>query len=253
MEFEGHAVTGAGDPADIDAIRAFAVAALRREQNADLAAFGEVDLEGVPNAAPAGFHDAVDLHRTSEGPKGVFMQPGMEIFFRRLGVKWMLLVGMGAWVLRYALFALGYQRGTVDIDLSSDDRFHELIGKSVRMREIFARIERKGCKPVTVRLWTSLLEPELYPAHELVMLYARRWEHEVYYREMKIEMRGGSLLHSHTPQTAAQEIAALVRDTGGYLVALKWSMKGLYGIDPGEVEKALALVLGHRRSVWLRD
>jgi CelD/BcsL family acetyltransferase involved in cellulose biosynthesis len=27
----------------------------------------------------------VDLHRMSEGPKGVFMQPGMEIFFRRLG------------------------------------------------------------------------------------------------------------------------------------------------------------------------
>ena len=27
----------------------------------------------------------VELHRMSEGPKGVFMQPGMEIFFRRLG------------------------------------------------------------------------------------------------------------------------------------------------------------------------
>jgi CelD/BcsL family acetyltransferase involved in cellulose biosynthesis len=27
----------------------------------------------------------VEMHRTSEGPKGVFMQPGMEIFFRRLG------------------------------------------------------------------------------------------------------------------------------------------------------------------------
>jgi CelD/BcsL family acetyltransferase involved in cellulose biosynthesis len=27
----------------------------------------------------------VDLHRMSEGPKGVFMVPGMEIFFRRLG------------------------------------------------------------------------------------------------------------------------------------------------------------------------
>ncbi|HEU4813407.1 MAG TPA: arginine--tRNA ligase [Xanthomonadaceae bacterium] len=40
VEFEGHSVTGAGDPGDIDAIRAFAVAALRREQNADLAAFG---------------------------------------------------------------------------------------------------------------------------------------------------------------------------------------------------------------------
>lgn len=30
----------------------------------------------------------------------------MPLFFRRLGVKWMILVGMGAWVLRYALFAL---------------------------------------------------------------------------------------------------------------------------------------------------
>jgi CelD/BcsL family acetyltransferase involved in cellulose biosynthesis len=29
--------------------------------------------------------DFVALHRTSGGPKGVFMQPGMEIFFRRLG------------------------------------------------------------------------------------------------------------------------------------------------------------------------
>jgi CelD/BcsL family acetyltransferase involved in cellulose biosynthesis len=27
----------------------------------------------------------VELHHTSEGPKGVFLQPGMEIFFRRLG------------------------------------------------------------------------------------------------------------------------------------------------------------------------
>jgi nucleoside transporter len=31
----------------------------------------------------------------------------MPFFFARLGVKWMLAVGMGAWVLRYALFALG--------------------------------------------------------------------------------------------------------------------------------------------------
>jgi nucleoside transporter len=31
----------------------------------------------------------------------------MPMFFVRLGVKWMLLCGMGAWVLRYALFSLG--------------------------------------------------------------------------------------------------------------------------------------------------
>ncbi|WP_147653496.1 arginine--tRNA ligase [Vulcaniibacterium gelatinicum] len=40
VEFEGHAVTGARDPDDLEAIRRFAVAYLRREQNQDLEAFG---------------------------------------------------------------------------------------------------------------------------------------------------------------------------------------------------------------------
>ena len=33
----------------------------------------------------------------------------MPLFFARLGVKWMLLVGMGAWVARYGLFAAAAQ------------------------------------------------------------------------------------------------------------------------------------------------
>ena len=40
VEVEGHIVTGEKDPQDLDAIRRFAVAYLRREQNLDLAAFG---------------------------------------------------------------------------------------------------------------------------------------------------------------------------------------------------------------------
>ena len=40
VEVDGHVVTGAGDASDTDAIRRFAVAYLRREQNLDLAAFG---------------------------------------------------------------------------------------------------------------------------------------------------------------------------------------------------------------------
>ena len=39
VESDGHAITGAGDADDLDAIRRFAVACLRREQNGDLAAF----------------------------------------------------------------------------------------------------------------------------------------------------------------------------------------------------------------------
>jgi CelD/BcsL family acetyltransferase involved in cellulose biosynthesis len=43
----------------------------------------------IVTADPGSLHALLDrfveLHRMSEGPKGVFMQPGMEIFFRRLG------------------------------------------------------------------------------------------------------------------------------------------------------------------------
>ena len=37
----------------------------------------------------------------------------MPLFFRRLGVKWMLAIGMLAWVLRYVLFALGTQDSVI--------------------------------------------------------------------------------------------------------------------------------------------
>ena len=37
----------------------------------------------------------------------IFFMLVMPFFFARLGVKWMLFVGMLAWVIRYGLFALG--------------------------------------------------------------------------------------------------------------------------------------------------
>ena len=43
----------------------------------------------------------------------IFFMIVMPFFFRRLGVKWMLAVGMAAWVVRYALFHLGMPDGVV--------------------------------------------------------------------------------------------------------------------------------------------
>jgi hypothetical protein len=80
----------------------------------------------------------------------------------------------------------------------------------LRLREIRVRVARPGQRAQELRLWTNLLEPKDAPAPELARLYAQRWEHELYYRQLKRQLRKSELLQSHTVTTAAQEIAALV-------------------------------------------
>jgi hypothetical protein len=78
------------------------------------------------------------------------------------------------------------------------------------LREIRVRVGRPGHRATVLRLWTSLLDPATAPAQELAALYARRWEHELYFREIKRELRHTAVLQSHTVETGAQEIAAIV-------------------------------------------
>lgn len=85
-----------------------------------------------------------------------------------------------------------------------------IIVQWLQLREIRACVQRPGFRPLELRLWTSLLDPETAPALELIELYARRWEHELYYRELKRQLRKSDVLQSHTLETGAQEIAALI-------------------------------------------
>jgi hypothetical protein len=78
------------------------------------------------------------------------------------------------------------------------------------VREIRVRVGRPGHRAHEVRLWTSLVDPQTAPALELAQLYTQRWEHELYFRELKRQVRKTDLLQSHTTDTAAQEIAALI-------------------------------------------
>lgn len=82
------------------------------------------------------------------------------------------------------------------------------------MREIRVRVQRKGHRAQEVRLWTSLLDPNTAPAGEWIELYARGWEPELYYRELKRPLRQSQVLQSHTLETGAQEIAAVVVASG---------------------------------------
>ena len=83
--------------------------------------------------------------------------------------------------------------------------------EEVRVREIRGRIRKPGGRKWSeVRLWTTLLDEKQYPARELLELYGMRWEQEIFYKELKLHMRGSDVLQSHTPETAAQEVGALL-------------------------------------------
>lgn len=83
-------------------------------------------------------------------------------------------------------------------------------GENIQLREIRGRVRRPGGKWSEVRLWTRLKDWKQCPAGELLALYGRRREQEIFYKELKVDMRSAELLNSHTEVTAAQEIAALI-------------------------------------------
>src|SRR5581483_5335421 len=116
---------------------------------------------------------------------------------------------------------------------------HPKVTATLQVREIQATIQRKGHRTVHLRLWTSLLDCDQAPARELIELYTTRWEQELYFRELKSQLGLNDLLQSQTPQTAAQEVAAMI--IGSSLIAQERSQ-----LKPGEE-------LSHRISfikVW---
>lgn len=124
----------------------------------------------------------------------------------------------------------------------------------LEVREIRVRVGRPGHRTHELRLWTSLVDPTTAPALELATLYAQRWEHELYFRELKRHVRKTAVLQSHTVETGAQEIAALVlvsallaaervRVAGGQLPVLRVSFTKI--LELGVKPMWLWLDLGH--------
>lgn len=71
------------------------------------------------------------------------------------------------------------------------------------------RYQRRGFRPRV--LLTSMLDPEQYPANEVVALYHERWEIELGYGEIKTDMlKHSAPLRSKSPKRVSQEIWGLL-------------------------------------------
>jgi hypothetical protein len=121
-------------------------------------------------------------------------------------------------------------------------------GKNKRLvREIVGQVKHERGPVTTVRLWTSLLDWRRHPALELLALYARRWEQEVFYKELKVDTRSTPRLQSQTPLTGAQEIAALIL---AYAVLVDHRIEAAQVGEVGVLRISFLKTLEALRGLW---
>ncbi len=145
---------------------------------------------------------------------GAFLVAAWERLQQGQG-HFLVRVKLGLKVAR-VLRRLGDGSRLVEIQVLDPEHPHR-VAATLLVREIVATLHRAGHRSVKLRLWTSLLDAQAAPAQELVELYASRWEEELYFRELKRELKLNNLLQSQTPETAAQEVAAMI--IGSALIA----------------------------------
>lgn len=185
------------------------------------AAFGKL---GVSVLVELGLHNPVGA---SIGAAGMSEQELSRELLGKLPAESLLLAdrayGLGCWVKRIKeqhpegdrdfLFRVPSHCKTQVLEIFADGSAWveiEVEKEKYQLREIIGKVRRPRGKWSTIRLWTSLQDNRQFPALELLGLYGRRWEQEGFYRELKVDMRSATLLQSHTQETAAQEIAALL-------------------------------------------
>jgi hypothetical protein len=85
----------------------------------------------------------------------------------------------------------------------SDEQWKSL-PESITVREIRRAVKRHGFRPMTVTIVTTLLDPEAYPAEELIDLRLTRWMIETNFRHLKITL-GMDVLKCKTLQGVRKE------------------------------------------------
>lgn len=119
--------------------------------------------------------------------------------------------------------------------------------EEILVREIRGVVHRRNGKRIAIRLWTSLLSAGRFPALELLRLYARRWEQEIAFKELKVQLQGGPLLDSQTVQTAMQEVACLIV---AQAIVARIRMETAQSLQGKVLQISFAQVREHVQAFW---
>jgi hypothetical protein len=94
-----------------------------------------------------------------------------------------------------------------------------------------------------IRLLTTLLDHQAYPARELARIYAERWQAEITYLRIKKTLRGaGAVLRGRSAELVRQEVWAFLIVYNA-LCDLAAQAAALEGIDPDEISFVAVLRL----------
>lgn len=108
----------------------------------------------------------------------------------------------------------------------------------VEGRLLAVRVQRRGHRPLTLYLFTTLLDPAQCPAEPLAQLYAQRWNIELDFRYIKAQMQLG-FLEAHSADIARKEwVAGLIAYN-----LIRWAMA-----SAAAVAKVPVLVLSFSRA-----
>jgi len=79
------------------------------------------------------------------------------------------------------------------------------IAPELPVRILRFSLRRAGYRTRCVTLVTTLVDAQLYPAEELALLYAKRWQIELWFRDIKTSM-GMEVLRCHSPKMIHKEL-----------------------------------------------
>jgi hypothetical protein len=101
---------------------------------------------------------------------------------------------------------------------------------------------------VGAQRWRTLLRLAI-EVGQMMETYAKRWEEEIFFKEFKLDVhpRGGTLLQSHTEETAAQELAAI------FIAMALLAERRMEAAAVGEVPVlriSLGKTLGYLEALW---
>ena len=108
---------------------------------------------------------------------------------------------------------------------------------------VLTRTRGGRVKTTQIRLLTTLLDPGLYPAGELAVLYQKRWLIEIAFLHLKRTVRGtGRVLRGRSAELVRQEAWALLL-AHNMIAGLAARTAGTAGLTPGEITFTAVLSL----------